>query len=353
MTDTIRSVLAENYLTAFGMASLEMKDRLMGGNGDKLIPSGFEWAVFKRNVLDHLVPVSSSTNLSTRLRLYYLCGRTGYVTAPGELDSLLRSIQTILFGVVEIETTTDSREKAISEPRIEDVVKKLKEWSSVCANRVIKRLPKGILVSPNELKVSLECLEFVTECLKSVITGYSTHRACLVSVSVFCDDRWRENYNLGFCSYLRRLVQCIASARLNCVSFLSKVVARKINFGDNFDTELRICGECCVPVNVYYKPKLTKNHVSTDDILESVKYNCHHMCAFQHSLKTYEEEEEGGAPVYRVYKMSGLKTRIYTCPCQNEECLKLIKDTGFPDDERVITCQSKGKTTNERRKRKK
>lgn len=337
--ERIRRVLSENYLTAFGLASDEVKDYLEGKRSDCVL-SGFEWSVFKRNILDNLDDViySSFATTTQRYDLYYLCGSALYATESGALDRILSTIfQKLLDGgnSRDISTTKQTRKKPDINIELKDLAKKLKEYTAICANRILKRSPKGIIVSANDLRVKLENVDFATKCLKDVIDGYATHRTCLLAINdVICERLKDDNYNLSFCSFLQRLLQCVTNSRSNRVAFLKAAINKKKQTTTSTDKiELKICGECSVPVNVYDKPKFDKNYVSTDDILDSVKYNCLHMCPFQYTMKTYEEEEDGRRrrdltggkrPIYRVYNVNCYKKRICTCPCADPECLDLL-----------------------------
>ena len=261
--DQIKKVLSENYLSAFGLASTEVHERFQGKRND-LTLCGFEWPIFKRNILDHFQNTSPISSEMIKKTLYLLCGSSIYLTDPDLLDSTLTSIKIIVQGGL-INPTKRSK-SATTEPNINDLTKRLKEWTAVCSNRVIKRLPKGLIVSPDIFKVHTSNLEFATECIKTVIDGYSTHKTCLLAIDEYC-KRTYENFNLS--SFLQRLIQCILSNRVIKVAFLSGTFTKKTN--DSL--ELKICSECCIPVNVYMKPKFANNNPSTDDIMETVKYN--------------------------------------------------------------------------------
>lgn len=329
----IKEVLSEFYLSAFGFASLSVHQHLQGKRNEFTL-SSLEWAVFKKNILDRLENVNHTISSNQiKARLYVLCGSAIYITDPEALDTTLTSIKMILSGGTNFQKKC--HKSITSEPNLKELIKQLNEWTAICSNRVRKRLPKGSIVSPMNFNVSTSNLEFITACLKSLIYDYSTHRICLLAITEYCKNAG-VNYNLGFCSFLQRLVQCIINCRQTRVSFIPKMSKKNTEkITDN--VKLKICGECSMPVNVYMKPKFANNNLATDDILETVLYNCNHMCTFSFSLNLYEEKHQD--VFYRVYALNNHKIHMYTCPCFNPDCSKLIKDKRFSYDG-VIYCST-------------
>lgn len=313
----LTSILSEYYLVVFGGVS-DKTQRFLSQPFSKNVfaLTVYENVIFRHNVIK---PLSKSLTCFITLssyefnRLYYLCARSLFDCYSFiELKQFLEQL-TVKHDKVSVTSSQKQREIDLNIHRdIKKAEGLTKQLISLCANRVIER-DKNVTVCIKDVIVDSGLVDAFFGYLYDCCHHYERQLLLVQCIIDFCNLHMLDEhlYNVSFCTFLQRLLFAISSSLNSRIRF--SAVSRRHMLIPLLLTEITrtasepiiTCAECCMPMNVYKKKKISKFKVTTDNVLDNVTYNCSHLCLFSHHFNMQESTFK------RAYACHSINTVVF------------------------------------------